>query len=384
MNRARHAQPDGLGLAPAAGSGFGPSRPIGPCRMSRLLALTLVLGLIAGLLGGWAVSGEEPQGQPESAEASAAVAEVPATEPPTEESPEQARRRALVTEHGEEIADAILAGAVVKGMSTELVLLVRGEPARREVIPPDAQLWHYADGEVAFAEGKVSYVSLAVRLAPPLVNEPTPDQPPPGPDRDQSPEQHPAQAGVPPIRVGDTYIYESTDPDGKDPSLKTRRTVTSTQGKVVLSSISLDSKNAKARYLHFNQKWNLLATRNADGSGLDYSPPLKYYDFPLFPGKTWQQTTTETNTKTGATRIHTVSGVVGAWETVSVPAGTFRAIKVSLQTELFDPNTGERIPGTDVSWYVPEVRRSVKSLTSGKGGSRRLIQLLRYEVSRGG
>lgn len=73
-------------------------------------------------------------------------------------------------------------------------------------------------------------------------------------------------------------------------------------------------------------------------------------------------------------------GVVGEWATVSVPTGTFRALKVSLQTELFDPSTGEHITGADVSWYVPEVRRSVKSLTTGKGGSQRLIQLLRYEL----
>lgn len=189
--------------------------------------------------------------------------------------------------------------------------------------------------------------------------------------------------GIPPIRVGDTYIDESMDPDERERSLKTRRMTTSTQGRVVLSSIRLDSKNLKPRFLHFNQEWNLLATSNANGIGLDCSPPLKYYDFPLFPGMTRQQTTTEANTQTSATCIHTVSGSVVGWETVRAPEGTFRAIKVSLQTEMFDSSTGERIPGSDLFWNVHEVRRSVKSLTSGKDGSRRLIQLLRYEVSGG-
>jgi hypothetical protein len=156
--------------------------------------------------------------------------------------------------------------------------------------------------------------------------------------------------------------------------------VTSTKGKVILSSINLDNKNAKARNLHFDREWNLIGTRNADNSGLDYSPPLKYFDFPLFPGKTWRQVTTETNIKTGASRSHTISGTVGQWEDVSVPAGTFRAIKIELQTELFNPGTGERIAGSDISWYVPEVRRSVKSLTTGKDGGRRVIQLVRYEL----
>jgi hypothetical protein len=237
---------------------------------------------------------------------------------------------------------------------------------------------------VAFSEDKVSYVSLAVEPQPP--RRPTPavaTEPQRGID-DTDPKRFEqsriAQADTPSIRVGDTYVYESRDPDNPGANLTTRRTVTSTKGHVVLSSLSLDSKNAKPRTLRFDREWNLLATRSPDGSGRDYAPALKYYDFPLFPGKTWQQTTTETNIKTGAVRTHTVFGSAESWEMVSVPAGTFRAIRVSLRTELFDPISGEQITGTDVSWYVPEVRRSVKSLTTGSGDSRRLIQLLRYDL----
>jgi hypothetical protein len=186
--------------------------------------------------------------------------------------------------------------------------------------------------------------------------------------------------GAPSIQVGDSYVYESRDPADPASALSTRRTVTSTKGKVTLSSLNLDNKRAKPRSLVFDRQWNLISTRSPDKSGKDYSPPLKYYDFPLFHGKTWVQTSTETDIKTGATRIHTISGTVGGWERVSVPAGTFRAIKVQLVTELFDPITGERTPGTDTSWYVPEVRRSVKSETGGKDGRRGLIQLLHYEL----
>lgn len=67
---------------------------------------------------------------------------------------------------------------------------------------------------------------------------------------------------------------------------------------------------------------------------------------------------------------------------MSVPAGTFHAIKISLQTELFNPTTGEKINGTDVSWYVPEIRRSVKSLTTGKDANKQLIQLVQFELVR--
>jgi hypothetical protein len=47
---------------------------------------------------------------------------------------------------------------------------------------------------------------------------------------------------------------------------------------------------------------------------------------------------------------------------------------------VLDPITGEKIKGTDISWYAPEVHRSVKSITTGKDGKRQLIQLLRYEL----
>lgn len=352
-------------------------KPMGYPLRRRLLRCRMALALVAGALGSWVVNGAEPDVT--SPPSPAPHADAPAAV----ETPEQAQRRALATDHGAEIADAILAGTVLKGMTLAQVLLARGAPARKEVIPPDAELWYYPEGEVAFSAGRVSYVSLAARSETPSVR-PTPrtqrDETRGRAERDPSGHEQPTRVDIPPIRVGDSYVYESKDLDDPRSSLTTRRTVTSTRGKVVLSSINLDRKNARARNLHFNREWNLIATRNADDDGVDYSPPLKYYDFPLFPGKTWRQTTTETHIKTGATRTHAIEGVVGEWETVSVPAGTFRALKVSLQTELFDPSTGERITGADVSWYVPEVRRSVKSLTTGKDGSQRLIQLLRYEL----
>jgi len=279
-------------------------------------------------------------------------------------------------------AAAIAKGTVLQQMTMEQVIQARGEPDRKEVIPPDAELWHYPSGEVAFSAGKVTYVSLAEKRGktPSAGSASVEDR-----RERMSPSpvgaKHAEQVGVPSVRVGDSYIYESFDPAKPSSGLTTRRTVTSAaEGKIVLSSLNLDNPRAKARSLRFNREWNLIASRSPDGSGRDYSPPLMYYDFPLFPGKTWRQTTTETDIKTGAVRFHTVSGVVKGWESVSVPAGTFRGIRVDLETELYDPSTGERVSGTDISWYVPEVRRSVKSDTTGRGGSQRVIRLLSYDV----
>ena len=77
------------------------------------------------------------------------------------------------------VAEAIGAGTVLKEMTMDQVLSARGEPLRKQVIPADAELWHYADGEVAFSSGRVSYVDLdrAQRreaLAPPSPKAPAP------------------------------------------------------------------------------------------------------------------------------------------------------------------------------------------------------------------
>ncbi len=319
---------------------------------------------------------------PESAAASTDTTPAPA---PETEQPEQA---ATADGQQAEFAEAIAAGTVLKQMSMEQVVQARGEPSQKEVIPPDAELWRYPEGEIAFSAGKVSYVSLAPKGKTPTVIPQRNDAVAPSAASEpaSAPDSGQPQVAAPSIAVGDTYVYESkalgAEASGPGSSLITRRTVTSSGRTVTMSSLVLRSKNAKPRNLYYDREWNLVKSRNTSGSGHDYSPALRYYDFPLYTGKTWRETTTETNIKTGAIRQHTLSGRVEGWEMVSVPAGTFRGIKVELQTELYDPSTGERIIGSDTSWYVPEVRRSVKSLMKGKAGKQRLIQLLSYELGR--
>ncbi|MBF0232901.1 MAG: hypothetical protein HQK65_07665 [Desulfamplus sp.] len=186
----------------------------------------------------------------------------------------------------------------------------------------------------------------------------------------------------PAVKVGDNYIYSTTDSDNPDKPLTTKRTIISNDINTILfSTVNVNSKKPKIRKLYFDNEWNLISARNSDNTGFDYFPPLKYFDFPLYPGKTWEQSTTETNVETAGTRIHKLSGTVGQWENVSVPAGTFYAIKVVLQIEVFNPATSERINGSDTSWYVPEVHRSVKSITTGKDGKNQLIQLIEYKIA---
>jgi hypothetical protein len=58
------------------------------------------------------------------------------------------------------IVELLTSSPIVSGMTIEEVLSARGNPVRKEIIPPDMELWHYPAGDVAFQNGKVSYVEL--------------------------------------------------------------------------------------------------------------------------------------------------------------------------------------------------------------------------------
>lgn len=194
-----------------------------------------------------------------------------------------------------------------------------------------------------------------------------------------------APTGAPKVQVGDTYIVESAYRSGPTLNSTTERRVSSvSDDRIDVVSKNIQSKSGKERILQFTLEWNLVASRNSDGTGMDFSPALKYFDFPLYPGKTWKQTTVERNSKTGSIREFTLSATVGNWEDVSVPAGVFRAIKITTQTELLDREKGQQSTGTDVSWYAPNLRRSAKSVVTSRNiqgqAEEQVIQVVRYDL----
>ena len=129
-----------------------------------------------------------------------------------------------------------------------------------------------------------------------------------------------APTGAPKVQVGDTYIVESAYRG--DPTLNNtteQRVLSVSDDRIDVVSKNIQSKSGKERILQFTPEWNLVASSNSDGTGVDFSPPLKYFEFPLYPGKTWKQTSIERNIKTGSIREFTLSATVGNWEDVSVP-----------------------------------------------------------------
>lgn len=128
--------------------------------------------------------------------------------------------------------------------------------------------------------------------------------------------------------------------------------------------------------------------RSVNGQQMVVNRPL---DFPLSTGKTWvvEYTEDHPNRQHSSEHFRTPYRVVG-WESVSVPAGTFRALKIEADGEwsaTLAPNltsssgarvdaegalsfaqTSRTMPSTGsgrtyhVFWYAPSVKRWVKSV----------------------
>jgi hypothetical protein len=91
------------------------------------------------------------------------------------------------------------------------------------------------------------------------------------------------------------------------------------------------------------------------------SPALDVMPFPLEPGKRWSQTVQRRDAATGDLRDVHVDGRVIGWETVRVPAGEFRALRVERRMRLgdWDQFRGETWRA-ETEWFVPEVGAPVK------------------------
>lgn len=186
---------------------------------------------------------------------------------------------------------------------------------------------------------------------------------------------------APTLRVGDSYTYETLDEvDPKLNNVTTREIVEVNSGGFVMAFVNAKSKYT--RKLFYDNNLNLLSTRSGDNDGMNYSPALQYFKFPMKSGDNWTSISTETNIKTGKTRTHTLNGSVDGLEQVTVPSGTFKAFRITIKSELND--SGQISTGQDISWYSPDARRTVKSEldsrdSTGKVG-RRKVNLISYRL----
>ena len=113
--------------------------------------------------------------------------------------------------------------------------------------------------------------------------------------------------------------------------------------------------------------WDSIKTRNG-----------RPYPFPLQPGKTWEEQDKIVEPEFNVTTIYTYK--VGEWETLTVPAGTFRVIPITLtyksHYEASSKSPYDRSGTLNVDWYAPDAKIEVKSTSNGEV----ISQLKAYSV----
>jgi len=113
---------------------------------------------------------------------------------------------------------------------------------------------------------------------------------------------------------------------------------------------------------HFDARGDLVAWERADGRRTTFEPPLRALPFPLVPGQSVRQDVLAR--VDGEPRLRRVVMIarVGGWETVDVPAGRYRALRVTRDLWLgdfeFHRTETRRI---EIDWYSPEAGAVVRS-----------------------
>ena len=203
---------------------------------------------------------------------------------------------------------------------------------------------------------------------------------------------------APSVKAGDAWIYKSTTEKGASGWNQTHdeTAVSRVTSSTIYFTVKATGSTQPAKELFAGVDWSRV--RDIDGKETVVNKPLA---FPLATGKTWEVRYTEAHPNKQFrseewAHKYTVVGV----EAVEVPAGKFNALKIEAEgrwTAVLEPTqtvvqgAESNSEGTSVVtqtqktadktvsgrtykafWYVPEVRRWVKSVEEyyGSGGVR--------------
>jgi hypothetical protein len=170
-------------------------------------------------------------------------------------------------------------------------------------------------------------------------------------------------APAPTYRVGDRWVYQASD-GFRAPAtwVETHEVVSVSPAHITVRVTQRGERIDTVR----TEEWSApgLVTTGAlyDSETRRFAMPLQRYNFPLAPGHVWNQWVDNVNDSTHREGAINRYVVVGGWQKITTPAGTFDAIQLRVIMHLDD---GEfwRWPTTcaDRVWYAPEVRAFVRA-----------------------
>jgi len=134
-------------------------------------------------------------------------------------------------------------------------------------------------------------------------------------------------------------------------------------------------------------KLNIIIYRSLTNEGSSSSKSdsaIPWFAFPMYEGKTWDQTFKwQTQHAMPVVGRSNMKGEVIGWEDITVPAGTFTALKVEVTNRSFGRG-GSRGFMRMTYWYVPDVKRFVKFDFHSQWEGTVQAELVSYQPASGG
>lgn len=167
-----------------------------------------------------------------------------------------------------------------------------------------------------------------------------------------------AQVAAPTLKAGDTWTYRGIDNYNRLPTgTWTREVTSSAPGGIRVAVRSADGSFDDL----FRTPGELASGVLSDRARGTMDPAFQLMPFPLAAGSSWSQKVIRTDPFSNEKREMLVRGKVLGWETVKVPAGEFRAMKVERTMYLGDYESFRGITQrTETEWYAPDIRGAAK------------------------
>lgn len=162
----------------------------------------------------------------------------------------------------------------------------------------------------------------------------------------------------PEVRVGDSWTYNFVD-YLTNRKVATIEDVVTFIGSDFLLVVSTDEANQRELDSHWTSEWGLVP-----GAQRAYKPPLRFFNFPLKIGDSFE-TVYEVLARKGNSARYNVKATVKVtgWEEIEVPAGKFRALRIESNGTIVRLDMVASARNRHVIWYVPEIERWVKWTT---------------------
>jgi hypothetical protein len=182
---------------------------------------------------------------------------------------------------------------------------------------------------------------------------------------------------APQFKEGDTWTYARSDKMDRTRAAKFTTTVKSVSTDGYVTSVQPLEGSMSAREDRYTRDSNLI-----EFEGFKFEPFVGVFEFPLSPGKQWDSKYTWFSPTANAQLSGTRRTKVVGWETIKTPAGEFKALKLTAETQIIG-RSGFGSSTQATYWYAPEARRAVRLEAKGFGAAARdeVVELVSFKLT---